>query len=223
MSLSRILFCAAYFVVLLCYFFSETSGNLKRRAVNKILMASMFLGYFIFESIRNGYWSDPWFVICIAAFIFSWIGDVWLLFSFMKGGIAFMIGNVFFSAYLIVLAVQNDLAFSQLWWAIPLVVAVAGFFFIMHFTKKIDFKKTGVLMPVYLTTVTAHGMLSLAVASAMGGTHIMLLSAGLVLFMISDYFLTAHKFIAHEKWILRCNSGTYFTGMMLAAVSFTFI
>ena len=78
-------------------------------------------------------------------------------------------------------------------------------------------------MPIYVTTVTSHGMLSMAVASAVGGIHMILLAAGLVLFMISDYFLTTHKFIKHEKWVLRCNSGTYFTGMLLAAVSFTFI
>ena len=219
----RIVFCCVYLVVLVCYFFSETSGNLKRRAVNKILMASMFLVYFLVESYRNGYWFQPLFFLCIIAFILSWVGDVWLLFNFMYGGIAFMVGNVFFTAYLIALAVQNDLTFTQLWWAIPLFIAASSVCYVLHFTKKVDFKKTGILMPVYVTTVTSHGMLSVAVAAATGGTHLILLSVGLVLFMISDYFLTTHKFISHKNWILRCNSGTYFTGMLLAAVSFSFI
>lgn len=222
MNLPRIIFCFAYLIVLVCYFFSETSGNHKRRVVNKCIMATMFLGYFIFESQRNGYWSQPLFFLCIAAFFFSWLGDVLLLFSFLYGGISFMIGNIFFAAYLITIAVTNAVPFAQVWWAIPLFVLVSGVFYILHFTKKVDFKTTGILMPVYVTTVTGHGMLSIAVASAVGGVHMILLSAGLVLFMISDYFLTVHKFVKHEKWVLRCNSGTYFTGMLLAAVSFTF-
>ncbi len=223
MDATRIIFCIAYLIVLVCYFFSETSGNLKRRAVNKCLMATMFLVYFLIESYRNGYWQQPLFFLCILAFVFSWIGDVWLLFNFMYGGISFMVGNIFFTSYLIVLSVQKGLTFAQIWWAIPLFAAAASVFYIMYFTKKIDFKKTGILMPIYVTTVTSHGMLSVPVALGIGDTHMALLSAGLVLFMISDYFLTVHKFVAHEKWILRCNSGTYFTGMLLAAVSFTFI
>lgn len=223
MSISRIIFCILYLIVLLCYFFSETSGNLKRRAVNKILMATMFLGYFLFESYRNGYWPQTCFFLCIIAFVFSWIGDVWLLFDFKKGGIAFMIGNVFFTAYLIALAVINDVTFTAVWWAIPVFLLLSSVFYVCHFTKKIDFKSIGVLMPIYVTTVTSHGVLSVAIASAIGGLHMLLLALGLFLFMVSDYFLTVHKFVAHKKWVLRCNSGTYFTGMLLAAVSFTFI
>ncbi len=223
MDLPRIIFCVAYLIVLVCYFFSETSGNHKRRVVNKCIMATMFLAYFVFESLRNGYWQQSGFALCIVAFFFSWLGDVLLLFSFLYGGISFMIGNIFFVAHLIVVASQNAVTFGQVWWAIPLFVIAASVCYILHFTKKVDFKKIGILMPVYVTTVTAHGMLSMAVASAIGGVHMTLLSMGLVLFMISDYFLTTHKFIHHEKWVLRCNSGTYFTGMLLAAVSFTFI
>lgn len=223
MDLARIIFCLAYLVVLVCYFFSETSGNHKRRVVNKCIMATMFLGYFLYESFRNGYWDQPLFILCVIAFFFSWLGDVLLLFSFMYGGISFMVGNLFFQAYLIAVAVQNGVAFGQVWWAIALFVIVSSVFYILHFTKKVDFKKTGILMPVYVTTVTGHGMLSIAVAAAIGGVHMILLSMGLVLFMISDYFLTVHKFVSHKNWILRCNSGTYFTGMLLAAVSFTFI
>ena len=223
MDLPRILFCVVHLVVLVSYFFSETSGNFKRRVINKCLMATMFLGYFLFESHRNGYWSQPLFFLCIIAFVLSWLGDVLLLFSFMKGGISFMVGNVFFVAYLIALCVQREVAFAAVWWAIPLFVIAASVFFILHFTKRVAFKKTGILMPVYVSTVTAHGMLSVAAAAAIGGVHMFLLSAGLVLFMISDYFLTVHKFIKHEKWILRCNSGTYFIGMLLAAVSFSFL
>ncbi|MBQ3519390.1 MAG: hypothetical protein IKJ63_04560 [Clostridia bacterium] len=223
MNLPRIIFCIAYLIVLVCYFFSETSGNHKRRVVNKCIMATMFLGYFLFESHRNGYWSQPLFFLCMAAFIFSWLGDVLLLFSFLYGGISFMVGNAFFVAHLVAVAAQNNVTFAQVWWAIPLTIVVASVFYILHFTKKVDFKTTGILMPIYVTTVTSHGMLSMAVANAVGGIHMILLSAGLVLFMISDYFLTTHKFIRHEKWVLRCNSGTYFTGMLLAAVSFTFI
>ena len=41
----RCAFIIAYLTVLCLYFFSETSGNFKRRAVNKIALAVLFEGY----------------------------------------------------------------------------------------------------------------------------------------------------------------------------------
>ena len=42
--------------------------------------------------------------------------------------------------------------------------------------------------------------------------------------MISDYLISLHKFkYLKSKAILRLNSGTYFTGLLLAALCYTFV
>lgn len=52
MSIPMIVFVVAYVAVTIAYLFSETSGNFKRRAINKIFLASMFLIYAIVELIH---------------------------------------------------------------------------------------------------------------------------------------------------------------------------
>ena len=49
--------------------------------------------------------------------------------------------------------------------------------------------------------------------------EMMLFGIGLGLFMISDYFLMIYKFKYHKNWILRCNSGTYFIGLLMVVLS----
>lgn len=222
MDIPRIIFVVVYLALLCTYFFAETSGIFKFRVVIKVSMASLFLAYFLAEFFRNGFLDNRYAWFCVAAFVFSWLGDVLLLFSFFKGGVAFMTGNAFFTIYLAFEYVKHELSFASVWWVIPLIVLPSSIFFILYFTGKVDFKKIGVLMPVYVTTVTLHGMLSIVLAAYTQDLHNVLLATGLGLFMLSDYFLTVHKFIYKKNWVLRCNSGTYFIGMLLAALSFSF-
>ncbi len=85
MSIYQIVFVILYLGTLVSYFFSETSGNFKRRVVNKIILASLFLLCFLVAFGRH-YQLASFHAIAIAAFIFAWLGDVFLLYSFMKGG-----------------------------------------------------------------------------------------------------------------------------------------
>jgi len=52
------------------------------------------------------------------------------------------------------------------------------------------------------------------------GTNFMVMGIGSVLFMISDMVLTAYRFIfKNNKWLIRLNSLTYFTGLLLIVIS----
>ncbi|MCQ2462876.1 MAG: lysoplasmalogenase [Clostridia bacterium] len=229
MNTVQIIFSVVYIALLISYLFSETSGNFKRRAVNKIAMASMFLIYAVVEFVRplageNGMLCVPSIEKCviIAAFFFAWLGDVLLLWSFMKGGIAFIVSNLLFSVYLIRVIYSNRIPFVRMLPSVIIYVLLIGTVIALYKTKKIDFGKIGGAMVIYLASVTLHGSMSIGVLINVQQTHITLLCCGLILFMISDYFLTTDKFIHPAKWVLRCNSATYFSGLLLACLSMSY-
>ncbi|MBQ1322792.1 MAG: hypothetical protein IIY30_03285, partial [Erysipelotrichaceae bacterium] len=75
-------------------------------------------------------------------------------------------------------------------------------------------------MTWYLSTILTHGMTGLAMAVLLPGTNFMVMGIGSVLFMISDMVLTAYRFIfKNNKWLIRLNSLTYFTGLLLIVIS----
>ena len=224
-----IIFAVIYLGLLVSYFFSETSGNFKRRAINKIIMATMFWLYALFEMFHLGLWGIPWNLILMIGITFSYIGDVWLLWSFTKGGVAFGIGNAIIVAAIIKLAATMGIAFSAYWWFILIFLFFVSLFAILTkkgFYKDLKMPMLAAFLP-YICSVTAHGTLSLALIFVFGAAGILglkfaLLFAGSILFMISDYFISWHNFRDKEsKAILRLNSGTYFTGLLLIVLSFT--
>ncbi len=180
----------------------------------------MFLLYFFAAFFIEGDFTS-WKLLAIPAFIFSWFGDVFLLYSFIKGGVMFMIGNIFFFAYELFLVNDLGLTFGDVWWAAVIFAVCWGTLFVLYLTKKIDFKKIGFLMPLYVATVSLHGSLGIAIAAQGISLRYVFFGVGLALFMVSDYFLTVHKFVNKKNAILRLNSCTYFTGMLLAALSFS--
>lgn len=216
----RIVFIIVYLVLLGAYFFSETSGNFHRRAVNKIIMASLFLVCGTIWFFWKGY--SGWRLMVLPALFFAWLGDVLLLWSFFRGGVSFMIGNVFFIIYETLLMKEAGVAFARIWWCVLLFLLLWSLVCVLARRKWIDFKQLEPALLLYMATVTAHGTLGLGLASTVPGMHALLLGIGLAFFMISDYFLMTYKFKYHRNAILRCNSGTYFFGMLLVALSFSF-
>jgi hypothetical protein len=220
MTLFRIGFVIIYLVFLVAYFFSETSGNFKRRAINKIIMASLFLVCGSIWFFMKG--NTDWHFLALFGLFFAWLGDVLLLWSFSKGGVSFSIGNLFFIAYLALLLKEAGVAFSMIWWVVILFVALFGLVCVLIARKWIDFGKLTLPLIFYMATTAGHGTLGVGLAATVAGTSALLSGIGLALFMISDYFLMTYKFKYPKNWILRCNSGTYFIGMLLVALSFSF-
>lgn len=224
MTTPMIVFVIAYVAVTISYFFSETSGNFKRRAVNKIFLASMFLIYATVEMFRLQLFGTLQLVAFIGL-IFAYIGDVWLLWDFMRGGISFAIGNVILFTYLNIYYYGMGLTLKSYWWFVVLLaILVGGFSYLAnngwyeHLKGKMIKKFT-----LYITSVSLHGTLGLVGLFYLHDMKSILLLAGLFLFMVSDYFISLHKFkYIDSKAILRCNSGTYFIGLMLVALSFSF-
>lgn len=223
MDIPTIIFIICYYLVLLLYFYTETSGNMKLRAPNKILMATMFFVWAIFQFEMNyGLLTIQSFLL-VALFL-AYLGDIFLLFDFGRGGDFFLCSNVVFFTYELVTLYKEGINITKFYWVFIIFIILIGA--LVYLTKKFpNIIKLGKLrypFLLYLGSITLHGMIGLAVIVYLPQTKYLLLGLGSILYMVSDYFLTVNKFVIPNKWILRANSCTYFIGMLLIALSIGF-
>ncbi len=222
MSATLILLTVLYLGGLVSYFFSETSGNYERRVVNKCFLAALFLAIGWGGLLDSGVIASAYGIFLALGLLLSALGDVLLLKSFSLGGFSFGFGNVFlFVAYLIYLT-KNGISFSSYWWFLIPMVVFNGLWVYLGKSGWIAFGKYETKMYPYLFSVMLHGTLSIAALFQLHDSQSVLLFVGSILFMISDWFISLHKFKYKEsKLVLRINSGTYFVGLLLIALSCT--
>ena len=116
MTIYMVAFICIYVATTVSYFFSETSGNFKRRATNKIILASLFMCYSIFEFFHLGYGFGSIQFECLIGVFFAFLGDVLLLWSFSKGGVSFAIGNIILFIYEFKYFGEQQLLLFKVWW-----------------------------------------------------------------------------------------------------------
>ncbi|MCQ2753029.1 MAG: lysoplasmalogenase [Bacilli bacterium] len=222
MSVGVITFIVIYCAVLCCYFYTETTGDLKLRAPNKILMALMF---FIFGTVficKNFLPLDRLHYLAIAGLFLAMLGDIFLLFSYNRGGDFFLAGNVCFVAYQVVLLLDNaPNGVASFWWVFLIIPVLWTTFFILFKKFPNFFKLNKMRGPFlfYLSTIISNGVFGLAVAIYV--PKFLLFGLGMFIFMLSDFDITFHKFVCPDnKWVLRLNSALYFVGMLIAVLTF---
>jgi len=214
------LFIIAYLAVLCLYFFTETSGKLAWRAPNKIVLASMFLVYAIVQF--QHYELLSYHLILMAALFLAWMGDVFLLIDLNRGGDFFLCGNVCFFMYEMAVAIDKGHSFGEFVWILPVlaVIMLALIFFSKKYPKVFKFGKMRWPMMLYLSSISLHGLMGIALMILLPGTPFFVMGLGSLLFWISDIILTIdHFIIIGNKWILRGNSASYFTGLLLIVLS----
>lgn len=216
------LFIIVYVAVLCMYFLTETSGKMSLRAPNKIILASMFLVYAIIQFQHYDFLS--YHLLLMGALFMAWMGDLFLLISFNRGGDFFLCANVCFIVYEIGVLISNGYRFADFAWVIP-VLAVIMLLFIVISGKYPDVIKLGKMrwpMTMYLVSISLHGLMGIALMMLLPGTAFFMMGLGSLLFWISDMIITVDRFIIlGNKWILRANSGFYFIGMLLIVLSMT--
>ncbi|MGI6607832.1 MAG: lysoplasmalogenase family protein [Erysipelotrichaceae bacterium] len=155
-------------------------------------------------------------IILMTAFFFSYLGDVVLLWSFKKGGYAFMTGNVIYCIYLFIIHYQYHL--WQLWVVVIMITLLYALY--RYFVKSGILDLGGMeAFNYYMISVISQGSMGAVMALFTSVDVYRVLSIGLLLFMISDFFISFQNFYSKEsKLIKRCNSITYFSGMMLIAI-----
>lgn len=216
-----IAFIIVYCVVLCCYFLTETSGNMKLRAPNKILLALMFFVFGATFAVIN---NIPYSSLFIVALLLSMLGDAFLLFSFSKGGIFFTSGNIAFIAFQASILYSFGIGIEKYWWVLIMIPILWSIYPILsHFKpNSFQFGPLKGIMFFYLATIVGSGSFGIAVASFV--PEFRLLGIGLFLFMLSDFDIVLHKFVwPKNKWIHRLNSALYFTGMLLVALNVALI
>lgn len=216
----RLVFVIAYLALLGLYLFVETGDSLRRRAVTKIILSSLFLFFGQYWFWTNGY-AHGWAFLALVGLFYACMGDGLLLFSFGAGGTAFAVANLCFIGY----------TFCTLYFggkfgkALPFLILGVLLFFALFtaavHTKWIELKEQTTIALFYLLSVTLHALMGIASAVLIPGAHTLLLGIGLSLFMISDHFLVIYRYKTKNKRALRINTSCYFIGMMLVALSFS--
>ena len=216
-----IIFIAVYLIALCCYFKTRTSGNIKHRAINKYFMATMYLSL-AFVTFFDKYEFASYQTLLMAALILAWLGDIFLVFDFNRGGDFFLAGNICFTLYEQAVLIDNGYWFNDFAWT----YVVAGLMLAVaiiatgRWPERIKMGKMRWPMMFYLSSIFMHGITGLALMIMLPGTSYVILGLGSFLFMISDIDLNVYRFIFNNnKWLVRFNSLTYFCGLLLIVLS----
>ena len=215
-----IYFIISYSVFLFAYFFTRVSGNIKYRAINKYILATMYLVYSIVMYHKNSYGGN--YYVLMAALFLAFLGDFFLVFDLNRGGDFFLAGNVCFSTFYLSILINNFVPFKKYFYIfiIWLFLIVLFIIFSNKFKDVIKLGKMKYPMAFYLSSITLHGLLGLITAILIQTTPFIIMGIGSLSFMISDYILTVDRFIIpNNKWIIRLNSLTYFGGLLLIVLS----
>lgn len=216
------IFIAVYLAALCCYFYTRTSGNIKYRAINKYFMATMYLGLAIVTFV-NKYEFASYQTLLMAALILAWLGDIFLVFDFGRGGDFFLAGNICFVLYeQIVLVDHGGYWFNDFAWTYVIagLMLAAVIFATGRWPDRIKMGKMRWPMIFYLSSIFMHGITGLALMIMMPGTGYVMLGLGSFLFMISDIDLNLYRYVFNDnKWLIRINSLTYFSGLLLIVLS----
>lgn len=155
-------------------------------------------------------------------FFFAYLGDIFLVFDFKRGGNFFLVGNICFSAFYFAVLISETVPFMKYFWIfIVWFLMIGGFLFLANkYPNIIRIGKMKYPMTFYLSSITLHGLLGLVSAIFIGTTPMIVSGIGSMLFMVSDYILTIDRFVIQKnKWIVRANSLSYFVGVLLIVLS----
>lgn len=213
-------FIVVYAVFLVAYFFTRVGNKLAYRAVNKVILATMYLVYAIVMFHVKGFGGH--FYVLMTALFLAYLGDVFLIFDFNRGGDFFLAGNICFSAFYLATLIDNNVPFVNYFWIFIVWAVLIAVFAALFYKLPNVFKLGNMQLPMlfYLASITLHGLLGLAALVNVGGMTYWLMGAGSLSFMASDYILTVDRFVFRKnKWIVRANSLTYFGGLLLIVLA----
>lgn len=154
-------------------------------ASKPLLLAALF-GYFYVAS--NGF--SPWRILVLVSLVFSWAGDVFLMFDgfFIAGLIAFLVAHMLY--ILVYLKTGANFEFTRKW---PLTLLVAYGIALLSFL----FGYLGdLLIPVlvYALVLLGMGIFAFQRKGQTSSKSYLYLTIGAVLFVASDSILAINQF-----------------------------
>ena len=215
-----ILFIVIYALFLCGYFITRVGDNIKHRTINKYILATMYMVYaIVMFHVQN--LPDIYYLMMAALFL-AYLGDLFLVFDLGRGGDFFLAGNVCFATFYLASLINNNVPFVNYCWVFVLWAVLITTFIVLanKYPNVLKLGKMKYPMALYLSSITLHGLLGLTSAIFLNDVSFLVMGIGSVLFMASDYILTVDRFIIQKnKWIIRCNSLTYFGGLLLIVLS----
>ena len=180
-----------FLIVLAIDLFAAYSGNETLRYFSKPLLMPLLIVYFIFNT-NTGTSLKKWIVL---ALVFSWLGDVLLMFEarnnifFIFGLVAFLIAHIFY-----ILFYENILKLENLkknyWLFIPVLIYYVALIYLLspHLGEmKLPVRVYGVVISYMLIQAFQVARIKNRAASAM-------MITGAILFIASDSILAMNKF-----------------------------
>lgn len=192
MKINARIFLNAYLVVAIVHIFSLTGENYTLQSASKIALMPCLLLYILFEQK----WKITTIVFLIAALLFSWAGDIALLFAlknelnFIAGLAAFLLAHF---AYIITFRNYRNKAMTgklKAYYYLP-VIAYALFLYSLIY-KGLNEMKLPVL--IYSIVLAAMGMAALSRYKKTDSYSFIFVTAGALFFILSDSIIALNKF-----------------------------
>ena len=183
-----ILFLIILFIDIAAVYFKNES----LRYISKPLLIPLLIVYFIFNTRPYLSPLKRWIVL---ALVFSWAGDVLLMFEsmspdfFIPGLVAFLIAHIFYILFYESIIRHENLK-KNYWWFIPVLIYYVSIIYILspHLgDMKLPVRIYGIVISYMLIQALQTAMIKNAVAAG-------LMIAGSVLFITSDSLLAINKF-----------------------------
>ena len=181
-----------YFVALGADLFAVYNGNETLRSIIKPLLMPLLIAFFIFQTKDFISPLKKWIIL---ALIFSWAGDVLLMFEsingnfFIFGLVAFLIAHIFYILFYENVIRKEGLR-KNYWWFIPVIIYYIALIYILspHLgDMKLPVRIYGIVISYMLIQALQTGRIKNPCAAT-------LMIAGAVLFITSDSILAINKF-----------------------------
>ena len=181
-----------FFIVLLVDLAAVYSGNESLRYIAKPLLMPLLAVYFILTTTAFNSSLKKWIVF---ALVFSWAGDVLLMFEsrnssfFIFGLAAFLIAHIFYILFYENIVRKENIK-KNYWWFLPIIIYYVSLIYVLspHLgNMKLPVRIYGIIISYMLIQAIQTG--SIKNSSAAG-----LMIAGAVLFISSDSLLAINKF-----------------------------
>ena len=124
-----IVFSVIYALFLCAYFVTRVGNNLKYRAINKYILATMYMVYaIVMFHVHN--LPDLYYLLMAALFL-AYLGDIFLVFDFKMGGNFFLSSNICFCAFYLASLASNNIGFIKYFWIFIIWFALIATFIVL--------------------------------------------------------------------------------------------
>lgn len=209
-------------VVLIMLHRAEFSGDQKGIYMFKPVSSALMTAVLLMSFLREGCFRAEYTLALLAGMVISFGGDMALMFmntskkAFRIGLVLFLLGHI---AYIVVFTLFSG--FQKPDWISGLVLAAAAVCIYRYLLPNLGDMKIPVLLYVVIISLMVNRALSVFSGTYFNRTQAILITAGALLFYVSDVILALHRF-RHQWRYGRINLAFYYTGQVLTALSASF-